>query len=87
MEIKNSIAKYTEADFLSFIKEIVLENVAEIDERLDVLLDNFEKIIEHPEGTDLIYYASSDGERTPEAITTRVKEWRDKNGKSGFKIG
>ncbi|NWB45858.1 bacteriocin immunity protein [Pseudomonas gingeri] len=32
-----------------------------------------------------IYYASSDAESTPEAITKRVKEWRAANSKPGFK--
>jgi len=86
MDLKNSISEYTEAEFLDFMREIFKENVAKTDSRLDIFLEHFEKITEHPEGTDLIYYASSDAESTPEAITRRVKEWRAANAKPGFKI-
>ncbi|MGV6987349.1 bacteriocin immunity protein [Providencia hangzhouensis] len=87
MELKKSISDYTESDFLSFMKEIYKENEAETDDKLDVLLSHFEKITEHPDGTDLIYYAESDDKSTPEAITKIIKEWRAKNGKPGFKKG
>ncbi|HFJ2163339.1 TPA: bacteriocin immunity protein [Salmonella enterica] len=85
MELKNSISDYTEAEFIELMKEIDKENVAETDDKLDLLLNHFEKITEHPDGTDLIYYAASDGESTPEAITKKIKEWRAANGKPGFK--
>lgn len=85
MDLKNSFSEYTEAEFLEFMKTVFEENVAETDERLDMLLEHFEKITEHPEGTDLIYYAASDLDSTPEAITRKVSEWRAANGKPGFK--
>ena len=85
MNLKNDITEYSEAEFISLLKEIFKENVAETDDRLDILLEHFEKITEHPEGTDLIYYAPSDAEATPEAITKRVKDWRTRNGKPGFR--
>ena len=85
MDLKSSFSEYTEAEFLEFMKTVLQENVAETDERLDILLAHFEKITEHPEGTDLIYYASSDQDATPEAIINKVKEWRAANGKPGFK--
>jgi alkylhydroperoxidase family enzyme len=85
MKFKNKHEEYTEAEFLELMREIFKENVAKTDDRLDVLLEYFKKITEHPEGTDLIYYASSDAESTPEAITKRVKEWRAANSKPGFK--
>ncbi len=87
MELKNSISDYTEAEFIEFMKEIDKENVAETDDKLDLLLNHFEQVTEHPDGTDLIYYAASDAESTPEAITKKIKEWRAANGKSGFKQG
>ncbi|MGX5089355.1 bacteriocin immunity protein [Enterobacter sp. UPMP2052] len=85
MDLKNNITEYSEAEFISLLKEIFKENVAETDDRLDILLEHFEKITEHPEGTDLIYYAPSDAEATPEAITKRVKDWRTRNGKPCFR--
>lgn len=85
MELKSSISEYTEAEFLEFMKEIFKENIAKTDDQLDILLEHFERITEHPEGTDLIYYAATDAESTPEAITNKIKEWRTANGKPGFK--
>lgn len=85
MELKSSISEYTEAEFLEFMKEIFKENIAKTDDQLDILLEHFERITEHPEGTDLIYYAATDAESTPEAITNKIKEWRAANGKPGFK--
>ncbi|EJK9766137.1 bacteriocin immunity protein [Salmonella enterica] len=87
MELKKSISDYTEAKFIEFMKEIDKENVAETDDKLDLLLNHFEQVTEHPDGTDLIYYAASDAESTPEAITLKIKEWRAANGKPGFKQG
>ncbi|EFQ5903939.1 bacteriocin immunity protein [Salmonella enterica] len=87
MELKNSISDYTEAEFIELMKEIDKENIAETDDKLDLLLNHFEQVTEHPDGTDLIYYAASDAESTPEAITKKIKEWRSANGKSGFKQG
>ncbi|UBX30897.1 bacteriocin immunity protein [Arsenophonus apicola] len=83
--MKDSISDYTEAEFLEFIRDIYKENMAETDDKLDLLLSHFEKITEHPDGSDLIYYAKSDLESTPEAITRIIKEWRAQNGKPGFK--
>lgn len=73
MEQKSSISDYTEADFIGFIKEIYKENVAETDDKLDLLLNHFEQVTGHPEGADLIYYAASDAESTPEAITKKLR--------------
>ncbi|ECG8634083.1 bacteriocin immunity protein, partial [Salmonella enterica subsp. salamae] len=72
MELKNSISDYTEAEFIELMKEIDKENVAETDDKLDLLLSHFEQVTEHPDGTDLIYYAASDAESTPEAITKKI---------------
>ncbi|WP_391529013.1 bacteriocin immunity protein [Photorhabdus akhurstii] len=85
MELKNKIELYTEAEFIEFMEEIFKENIARTDERLDVLLSHFEKVTEYPEGTDIIYYATSDSECSPESITKKIKEWRAKNGKPGFR--
>jgi len=86
MNLKNSLSEYTEVEFLELMREIFKENIAKTDDWLDALLEHFEKITEHPEGTDLIYYAASDAECTPEAITAKIKKWRAANGMPGFKI-
>ena len=64
MKLKQSFSEHTRDDFLLLMKEILKENTAPTDERLDKLLQHFELITEHPKGTDLIYYAASDTEST-----------------------
>ncbi|WP_348984607.1 bacteriocin immunity protein [Pseudomonas sp. B329] len=86
MKLKQSFSEYTKDKFLLFMKEILKENTAPTDERLDKLLQHFELITEHPEGTDLIYYTAPDTESTIEAITQRVENWRATNNKPGFKV-
>ncbi|WP_225422715.1 bacteriocin immunity protein [Pseudomonas huaxiensis] len=51
----------------------------------DGLLDHFEAITEHPDGSDVIYYPPEGSEDSPEGVVKRVKEWRAANGKPGFK--
>lgn len=85
--MKNKFSDYTEAEFIQLMEEILKENQAATDERLDPLLEHFEKITEHPDGTDLIYYAESDAEATADKITQKVKAWRSANGLPGFKAG
>ncbi len=82
--MKENISEYTEEQFIQFMKEIVRANEADSDEKLDVLLDQFRALTGHPDGADLIYYAASDEECTPEAITQTVKIWRATNGLPGF---
>ncbi|HGM9826791.1 TPA: bacteriocin immunity protein [Proteus mirabilis] len=42
------------------------------------------KIIDHPEGSDLIYYPEGNNDGSATAIIKEVKEWRAKNGKPVF---
>ena len=75
---------YTEAEFLLFLKKICDAGFLTEKEQVDAVLE-FESVTEHPDGSDLIYYAPSDQEDTPEAILGKIKEWRAANGKPGFK--
>ncbi|MHC6224126.1 bacteriocin immunity protein [Pseudomonas sp. X10] len=85
MTAKTKLSDYTESEFLAFIRLIFETNGSEPDEILDPLLEHFEVIIEHPAGTDLIFWPESEGLDTPEQILRIVKEWRAANGKPGFK--
>ncbi|MNN76225.1 Colicin-E2 immunity protein [compost metagenome] len=78
------IEDYTEADFLLFVKKICGSEYATEEEQVNAVLE-FEALTEHPDGSDLIYYAESDAESTPEVITQKIKEWRAANAKPGFK--
>jgi cellulose synthase/poly-beta-1,6-N-acetylglucosamine synthase-like glycosyltransferase len=79
-----NISTYTEAEFLELITKICKADYPTEKEHIDAIL-LFKKITEHPDGSDLIYYADSDEDATPEAIIKKVKDWRAANGKSGFK--
>jgi len=83
--MKSSIADYTEEDFLQFVEDIFKENVSETDDVLDELLEHFEDITQHPDGTDLIYYPETPENGTPESIVRIVREWRLSQGLPSFK--
>jgi hypothetical protein len=78
------ISNYTEAEFLEFLTKICKAEYPTEKDQIDAVL-LFEELTEHPDGSDLIYYADSDEDATPEAIINKIKIWRTANGKSGFK--
>ncbi|QHM77457.1 Colicin-E2 immunity protein [Mixta theicola] len=81
---KKSITDYTEQEFLDFVWKIWLaEGITEKEQ--DALVFEFERLTEHPDGYNLIYYPRKDREDSPEGVVKEVKEWRAKNGKPGFK--
>lgn len=84
--MKQSFAEYTEVEFVELLEEIAKEDEeAENDDRADLLLLHFEKVSEHPAGSDLIYYPAPGADNSPTGITKIVKEWRAANGLPGFK--
>ncbi|WP_065259883.1 bacteriocin immunity protein [Pseudomonas bananamidigenes] len=78
------ISDYTEKEFLDLVVEIC-ESGARTEEEDVKLIFEFERLTEHPDGSDLIYYPRNDREDSPEGIVKEVKEWRAANGKPGFK--
>jgi protoporphyrinogen oxidase len=84
---KNSITEYTEAEFVELLQELAKEDAqASTDDRADLLLLHFEKISEHPAGSDLIYYPEPGADSSPAGVTKIVKQWRAAQGLPGFKI-
>ncbi|MBK5530546.1 bacteriocin immunity protein [Pseudomonas sp. TH06] len=81
---KPILSDYTEADFLRLVSGICNAQFDSEKEQVRAVL-LFEELTEHPHGSDMIYYADSDEEATPEAIVSKVKEWRAANGKPDFK--
>jgi hypothetical protein len=49
------------------------------------LVFHFEKVSEHPTGSDPIFYPEDEADDSPEGVTRIVKEWRAANGLPGFK--
>lgn len=85
MVLKPRFEDYTENEFKSFIEDIFKENTAPDDDKLDELLDHFEKITSHPDGSDLIYHTIDDENCNPEGVTKVLKEWRKSHGLPLFK--
>ncbi|MBT0729898.1 bacteriocin immunity protein [Rosenbergiella nectarea] len=77
------ISDYTEREFLDLVRKLFdVSNTTEAEDIQNIL--EFKRLTEHPDGSDLIYYPREDREDSPEGVVREVKEWRIKNGKSGF---
>ncbi|WP_081498338.1 bacteriocin immunity protein [Pseudomonas psychrophila] len=83
-----NISDYTEAEFLDFVSNIYNCNneLYPTEESHIAAVFEFKRLTEHPDGSDLIYYPREGREDSPEGIVKEVKEWRESNGKHGFKI-
>ena len=84
MDNKKSISDYTESEFLAFVEKIFKPDNTTEDEDVQNVLE-FERITEHPNGSDVIFYPPKCREDCPERVVKEVKEWRARNGKPGFK--
>ncbi|RIJ13025.1 bacteriocin immunity protein [Pseudomonas sp. 91RF] len=83
---EKTISDYTEAEFIALLEELAKEDEeAENNDRADLLLLHFERISEHPAGSDLIYYPEPGADSSPQGVTQIVKDWRAANGLPGFK--
>lgn len=82
--MKKLISDYTEKEFLEFVVLLCDGSLRTEDEDVEMVFE-FERLTEHPEGSDLIFYPRDDREDSPEGIVKEVKEWRAANGKPGFK--
>lgn len=78
------LSDYTELEFLNFVKNIYYDTYPSEEEHIRAILQ-FENLIEHPDGSDLIYYHNDEREDSPEGVLAEVKKWRAENGKTGFK--
>ncbi|WP_145932117.1 bacteriocin immunity protein [Yersinia bercovieri] len=84
METKNKLENYTEAEFLAFARKICNADY-ETETEANESVREFIRLSEHPKGTDIIFYPSSDQEDTPEGLVEEIKKWRAENGRPGFK--
>jgi hypothetical protein len=89
ISFREKLEDYTEGEFLNFLRELfhphehLDDNAAAT--HLENVTEHFIKVTEHPAGTDLLCYPRPGVPDTPEGILQEVKEWREKNGKPGFK--
>ena len=84
MNNKKSISDYTEQEFLALVSRIYNAEEESEEEGVNNLLE-FERLCEHPDGSDLIYYPREGREDSPEGVVKEIREWRQANGKPGFK--
>lgn len=86
MAAKTTITDFTESEFLRFVEAICnADGATEEDDDARVL--EFERLTEHPDGSDLIFYPRDDRQDSPQGIVDEVKAWRAAQGKPGFKKG
>ncbi|CAM3623412.1 Colicin-E9 immunity protein [Vibrio aerogenes CECT 7868] len=81
---KQTLEKYTQSEFTDLLRKICKADT-NTEEELDLLIEHFEEITEHPDGSDLIYYPDDPADATPERIVEIVKEWRLSQGLPCFK--
>lgn len=77
------IEDITETEFLDFVRKICKAEYSTERQHGEAVYQ-FNKISEHPDGSDLIYYPKNSADNSPEGIVTTIKEWRAANGKPGF---
>ena len=89
MIFKSALEEYTEVEFLSFLGELFHHTSdlkgQELEKYLNSLVDHFDRITEHPDGSDVLFYPKEGQEDSPAGILKEVKEWRARNNKPGFK--
>nr|WP_269216591.1 MULTISPECIES: bacteriocin immunity protein [Pseudomonas] len=77
------ITEMTELEFFAFVKKIYDADFDTEKAHTQAALE-FERISEHPSGSDLLYYPEA-GKSGPEAVVKEIKNWRAVNGMPGFK--
>lgn len=80
-----TISDYTENEFLDLVIRICTA-ASDTEEEGSLLVLEFERLSEHPKGSDVIFYPEAGKDYSPEGIVREVKEWRLANGKPGFKV-
>jgi hypothetical protein len=89
MNFKDKFEDYTESEFLEFLQNIFSshENLSsdEFESFVRAHVQHFEKVSEHPDQSDVIFYPKPGQEDSPQGVLKVVKEWRAANGKPGFK--
>ncbi|MFV3403534.1 MULTISPECIES: bacteriocin immunity protein [Pseudomonas] len=86
--MRSTISDYTEGEFLEFLKGIYYVDAQLYPtEKLHTrALLEFERLVEHPLGADLICFPTKNGIKdSPEEFIRVIKEWRAEQGLPGFR--
>ncbi|MHA3734867.1 bacteriocin immunity protein [Pseudomonas sp. Eth.TT006] len=84
MRLKNKLEHYTESEYLAVIERL-FKGKFRSERQHDAYVDNIVATSEHPSGSDILYYPEKDVEDSPAGVLNTIKQWREKNGKPGFK--
>lgn len=86
---KDKLEEYTESEFVFFLNSMTAnpDNLRgrKFERKVDEFVEHFEKITEHPDGSDVIFHPKNGRDDSALAIMLEIKEWRAANGKPGFK--
>lgn len=80
----DTIEDITENEFLELVKKVCAGDYR-TEYQHGRAIGEFQRLSEHPCGSDLIYYPKPNADDSPEGIVEEVKQWRAANGKPGFK--
>jgi len=80
---KTTLSEYSKDEFALLLDEIISANGG--DEYQEKLIKHFSKIVSHPSGTDLIFWAPDD-EANPAAIIKKIEEHCRENELASFKV-
>lgn len=84
MTAYRSIPDYTEREFYAFIEGIIQEGKCNNRRKLDLMIEHFNDVVGHPDGSDLIVRCPRE-EYDAAAILEKVKTWHFENNKPCFK--
>ncbi|NBA93415.1 bacteriocin immunity protein [Pseudomonas sp. R5(2019)] len=84
MKLRSTLEEYTEAEFEELVS-IVFYDRLDSDEELSDLIDEIDRLTEHPRKYGIICYPEPDAEDSPKGVINTIKTWRAANGKPGFK--
>ncbi|AUT97975.1 bacteriocin immunity protein [Citrobacter europaeus] len=87
--LKQKLEDYTEVEFIEFLNEL-FENPnnlkgREFESHSNMLVNHFDKIVDHPEGNGLIFYPPDGREDSPQGVIDEIKIWRKSQGRPSFK--
>ncbi|MHC6224124.1 bacteriocin immunity protein [Pseudomonas sp. X10] len=80
---KRNLADYTCAEFESIVEELL--QAAGTSAWQDRLLEHFIELVEHPNGSDLIYYPESEQQGCAKQVIAHIMAWRKTKGLPLFK--
>lgn len=80
--LKPSLALYTQAEFEQVVEELL--QAAGTSAWQDRLLEHFIAMVEHPEGSDLLYFPAPGQQLDSGQVVARIVAWRRSKGLSVF---